>query len=151
MNITTCGVDVFDGYVDYMIVEWNDETISKIIATGKIHGDFEDEDFQKRLKKMLKLFKADVTAIDSGGYKTQYVYDFCKKYNKVFAIKGVYPDSDKIIQNKSRVKNSVDLYMVVFRNAKRKIVDMNLARVETSAILALVVIAKEIVKDITSL
>ena len=144
MNIRTCGVDTFDWGVEYLIVDWIDESISKIVASGKIYGDFEDEDFQKRLKKLLKLFKVDVTAVDSGGHKTQYIYDFCKKYKKVFAIKGVYPDSDKIIQRKSRVKNGIDLYMVVFRNAKRKIVDMNIAKFETNDIVALAIIAKEI-------
>lgn len=143
MNITTCGVDVFDGYVDYMIVEWNDEAISEIVANGKIYGDFKNKDFQKRLKKMLKLFKVDVTAIDSGRHKTEYVYEFCKRYKKVFAIKGVYPDSDKIIKKKLIIKD-IDLYIVIFRNAKRKIVDMNIAKLETNDIFALAIIAKEI-------
>lgn len=151
MNIRTCGIDVFDWGVEYMIEDWTDERMTKTIAKGKIYGDFENEDFQRNLKKMLKLFKVDVTAIDSGGNKTQYVYDFCKKYKKVFAIKGVYPSSDKIIQSKIATKEGVDLYLIVFRNAKRKIVDMNIARRETSDILAFVVIAKEIAKDIASL
>lgn len=151
MNIRTCGVDVFDGYIEYMIVDWIAEDISKYVASGKIHGDFENEDFQKRLKKMLKLFKVDVTAVDSGLHKTQNVYDFCKKYKKVFAIKGVIPNSDNIIQKKSKVSPTLIVYLVAFRNAKRKIVDMNLARIETSDILAFVVMAKEIAKDIASL
>lgn len=144
MNIRTCGVDVFDWGVEYLIIHWKDESISKTIASGKIHGDFENEDFQKRLKKMLKLFKVDVTAVDSGGHKTQYVYDFCKKYKKVYAIKGVIPNSDNIIQKKSKASPTLIVYLVAFRNAKSKIVDMNMANTETSDILALVVIAKEI-------
>jgi hypothetical protein len=151
MNIRTCGIDVFDWGVEYLIVDWIDEDISKTIASGKIHGDFQNEDFQKRLKKLLKLFKVDVTAIDSGGHKTQYIYDFCKKYKKVFAIKGVIPDFDKIIQRKANASQALIVYLVAIRNAKRKIVDMNIARRETSDILAFVVIAKEIAKDIASL
>lgn len=144
MNIRSCGIDVFEWGVEYLILDWKDESICKTIASGKIYGDFENEDFQKRLKKMLKLFKVDVAAIDSGGHKTQYVYNFCIKYKKVFAIKGVLASSDKIIQRKSTAKKGVNLYMVIFRNAKRKIVDMNMANRETSDILALVIIAKEI-------
>lgn len=151
MNNRTCGVDVFDWGVEYLIIDWIDEDISKIVASGKIHGDFENEVFQRNLKKMLKLFKVDVTAIDSGGHKTQYVYDFCKKYKKVFAIKGVIPNSDNIIQKKSKLSPTLIVYLVAIRNAKRKIVDMNIARRETSDILAFVVIAKEIAKDIVSL
>lgn len=143
MILRTCGVDVFNWGIEYLIVDWTDESISKIVASGKINGDFESKDFQKILKKMLKLFKVDTTAIDSGGHETQYVYDFCKKYKKVYAIKGVIPDSDKIIE-RTTVRKNLKVYIVAFRNAKRRLVDMNSVKIEVNDIFALAVISKEI-------
>ncbi|QKF72756.1 hypothetical protein AFAEC_0565 [Aliarcobacter faecis] len=144
MILRTCGVDVFDWGIEYLIVDWTDESISKIVASGKINGDFESKDFQKILKKMLKIFKVDVTTIDSGGHKTEYVYTFCEKYKKIFAIKGVCPSSDKIVDSVTTVRQNLKLYMVAFRNAKRRLVDINKVEIEVNDIFALAVISKEI-------
>lgn len=150
MNIRTCGIDVFDGYVEYVILDWMNEELKEKVASGIIYGDLKNEDFQKRLKKMLKLFKVDVTAVDSGGYKTQYVYDFCKKYKKVFAIRGVKKSShktfskDEMIISNTNSDDANSIYGGDFVIAKYKIVNLNLMGIEANDIFALAVMAKEI-------
>lgn len=150
MNIRTCGVDVFDGYVEYVILDWMDEELKEKVASGKIYGDFKNEDFQKRLKKMLKLFKVDVTAVDSGGHKTQYVYDFCKIYKKVFAVKSVKMSTHKTFNkndmsiNKPKADDNDFIYSGDFVIAKYKIVNLNITSIEANDIFALAVMAKDI-------
>lgn len=150
MNIRTCGVDVFDYGIEYVILDWMNEELKEKVASGIIYGDLKNEDFQKRLKKLLKLFKVDVTAVDSGGHKTQDVYNFCKKYKKVFAIRGVKKSSHKIFSKDEMIiskPNSDDansIYGGDFVIAKYKIVNINLMGIEAKDIFALAVMAKEI-------
>ena len=150
MNIRTCGIDVFNGYIEYVILDWMNEELKGKIATGIIHGDFKNQDMQKRLKKLLKLFKVDVAAIDGGGYKIQYVYDFCLKYKEVFPIKGVKMSTHKNFNkdDMSVIKPKADdndfIYGGDFVIAKYKIVNLNLMDIEANDVFALAVMGKDI-------
>lgn len=96
----TCGVDVQDNRLEYEIVGWSVGKTSWGIKYGIILGDPAHLDTWEALSNVLfaDYVRADgqamqimSTCIDSGGHKTEQVYDYCRAhfFKNVYAIKGV--------------------------------------------------------------
>jgi len=96
----TCGVDVQDNRLEYEIVGWSEGKTSWGIKYGIILGDPAHEETWAKLDEVLfsNYTREDglqmhimSTCIDSGGHKTQEVYEYCRKnfLRNVYAIKGV--------------------------------------------------------------
>lgn len=96
----TCGVDVQDNRLEYEIVGWSLGKTSWGIKYGIILGDPAHEETWDKLDAVLfaDYVRSDgqklnimSTCVDSGGHKTEQVYDYCRKHflQNVYAIKGV--------------------------------------------------------------
>lgn len=96
----TCGVDTQDNRLEYEIVGWGVGKKSWGIKYGIVLGDPAHKETWEALSKILfaEYKRADglplrimSTCIDSGGHKTEQVYDFCREHflDNVYAIKGV--------------------------------------------------------------
>lgn len=96
----TCGVDTQDNRLEYEIVGWGKGKTSWGIKYGVILGDPVHQETWDKLSEVLfaTYTRQDglkmnllATCIDSGGHKTEQVYDYCRDHllQNVFAIKGV--------------------------------------------------------------
>lgn len=96
----TCGVDVQDNRLEYEIVGWSVGKQSWGIKYGVILGDPAHKETWGGLSKVLfaNYTRADgqpihimSTCVDSGGHKTEQVYDYCREnfLRNVYAIKGI--------------------------------------------------------------
>lgn len=96
----TCGVDTQDNRLEYEIVGWGLGRVSYGIKYGIILGDPLLPETWDKLSEVLfaEYTRADglkmnilATCIDSGGHKTEQVYDYCREHflQNVYAIKGV--------------------------------------------------------------
>lgn len=95
----TCGVDTQDNRLEYEVVGYGFHEENWGIEKGIIMGDPSDDETWDKLDGILdktyhfangKGLKISISFVDSGGHKTQDVYEQCqKRFNKrVFAIKG---------------------------------------------------------------
>lgn len=95
----TCGVDTQDNRLEYEVVGYGFHEENWGIEKGIIMGDPSDDETWDKLDGILdktyhfangKGLKISITFVDSGGHKTQDVYEQCqKRFNKrVFSIKG---------------------------------------------------------------
>ena len=96
----TCGVDVQDNRLEYEIVGWSVGKTSWGIKYGIILGDPVHTETWDKLSEVLfaNYQRADgqpmqimATCVDSGGHKTEQVYDYCRDHflQNVYAIKGI--------------------------------------------------------------
>lgn len=96
----TCGVDTQDNRLEYEIVGWGKGKTSWGIKYGIILGDpVHQETWDKLSEVLFAEYKREdglkmnllATCIDSGGHKTESVYDYCRDHlmENVYAIKGV--------------------------------------------------------------
>lgn len=96
----TCGVDVQDNRLEYEIVGWGLGKTSWGIKYGIILGDPANEETWDKLSEVLfadytrndgQVLHIMSTCVDSGGHKTEQVYDYCRNHflQNVYAIKGV--------------------------------------------------------------
>ena len=96
----TCGVDTQDNRLEYEIVGWGVGKKSWGIKYGIILGDpASPETWDKLSEVIFKEYKRQdgtpmrimSTCVDSGGHKTEQVYDYCRAHflENVYAIKGV--------------------------------------------------------------
>lgn len=97
--VLTCGVDTQDNRLEFEVVGWGKHEESFGIMKGEIPGDPEFGSVWEELDEILdrewkmpsgKAIRISVTFVDSGGHKTQSVYEQCRKRNgkHVFPIKG---------------------------------------------------------------
>ena len=96
----TCGVDTQDNRLEYEIVGWGVGKKSWAIKYGIILGDPAHKETWDKLSEVLfttyqrqdgQAMNIMATCIDSGGHKTEQVYDYCREHflQNVYAIKGV--------------------------------------------------------------
>ena len=96
----TCGVDVQDNRLEYEIVGWSLGKTSWGIKYGIILGDPANKETWDKLSEVLftdytrndgQVLHIMSTCVDSGGHKTEQVYDYCRNHflQNVYAIKGV--------------------------------------------------------------
>lgn len=96
----TCGVDTQDNRLEYEIVGWGKGRTSWGIKYGIILGDPAHQETWDKLSEVLfaDYTREDglkmnllATCIDSGGHKTEQVYDYCRDnfLKNVYAIKGI--------------------------------------------------------------
>lgn len=96
----TCGVDVQDNRLEYEIVGWSVGKTSWGIKYGIILGDPANQETWDKLSEVLFVdyeredgLKMNImaTCVDSGGHKTEQVYDYCRDnfLRNVYAIKGI--------------------------------------------------------------
>lgn len=96
----TCGVDVQDNRLEYEIVGWSVGKTSWGIKYGIILGDPANKETWDKLDEILfaDYVRSDgqalhimSTCVDSGGHKTEQVYDYCRDHflQNVYAIKGI--------------------------------------------------------------
>lgn len=96
----TCGVDTQDNRLEYEIVGWSQGKTSWGIKYGIILGDPAHKETWDKLSEVLfaDYIREDglkmhimSTCVDSGGHKTEQVYDYCREkfLKNVYAIKGV--------------------------------------------------------------
>ena len=113
--VLTCGVDTQDDRLEYEVVGWGHYGESWGIRKGIIMGDPNDDEPWRRLDDVIDhVFRwrdgrgltISLTFVDSGGHKTQSVYQHCKDraHRRVFAIKGVGGDGVPFTRPPSKVK-----------------------------------------------
>lgn len=96
----TCGVDTQDNRLEYEIVGWSVGKTSWGIKYGIILGDPAHQETWDKLSEVLfanyvredgQPMQIMSTCVDSGGHKTEQVYDYCRDhfFENVYAIKGV--------------------------------------------------------------
>lgn len=135
--ILTMGVDTQDDRLECKIDAWGKGEESWVIDYVKIYGDPDQPEVWQQLDDLLAKdflhesgarLNISATCIDSGGHKTQAVYDYGRKrYNQnVFIIKGVGGENIPIIGAQSKVKcgkshKTVKLFPVGVDQAKSTI------------------------------
>jgi len=136
----TCGVDTQGDRLEYEVVGYGMDRQSWGIEKGFIYGDPAEEDVWERLDGIIdrrwkfkngKGLKVSVTFVDSGGNRTQEVYEKCQKrrMKKVFAIKGkggegipfVGPPGKAKIVRRGVVVGTTPLYIIGVDAGKEKI------------------------------
>ena len=135
-----CGVDTQDNRFEYEVVGYGKYGENWGIERGIINGDPADNETWERLDGVIdriyqfkdgKKLRISVTFIDSGGHRTQDVYEQCKRRQnkRVFAIKGkggegipyVGPPSKAKIVKDNKVVGSVYLYVLGVDAGKERI------------------------------
>ena len=110
----TCGVDTQDDRLEYEVVGWGRNGESRGIKKGYIMGDPDLPEVWARLDDVTdraykfkngQALAIGITLIDSGGHKTQTVYEQCRKRKakRVFAIKGRGGEGIPIVNPPKRV------------------------------------------------
>lgn len=113
--VLTCGVDTQDDRLEYEVVGWGHYDESWGIKKGIIMGDPNDDYVWDRLDEVIdkaykfadgRGLKISMTCVDSGGHKTQSVYQHCRDrmHKRVFAIKGQGGDGVPYTKPPSKVK-----------------------------------------------
>jgi len=134
VKVLTAGVDTQDNRFEIEVVGWGEGYESWSIDYKIIYGDPADIETQKELDEYLKRtfehksgnkMKIIAVAIDTGGHKTQAVYEFCKKrfLRGVFAIKGSNKKDAPITTGRFSIKNKgkVPLFQIGVNTAKDEI------------------------------
>jgi len=133
--LLSAGVDTQGNRFEVSVYGWVNDKERYLIAHYIVTGDPKDSSTQKRLDKLLftKFFETEeggemkifCTAIDTGGNKTQEVYDYIlKRYKKyrVFAVKGGKSVDDPLVKDFSVVKTKrnkpLKLYTLGVNSAK---------------------------------
>lgn len=135
--ILTMGVDTQDDRLECKIDAWGKGEESWVVDYVKIYGDPDQPEVWQQLDDLLTKdfihesgarLNISATCIDSGGHKTQAVYDYGRKrYNQnVFIVKGVGGENIPIIGAQSKVKcgkshRTVKLFPVGVDQAKSTI------------------------------
>jgi len=137
--LLSAGVDTQGNRFEVSVYGWVNDKERYLIAHYIVSGDPKDISVQKRLDKLLfaKFFKTEdggemkifCSAIDTGGNKTQEVYDYIlKRYRKyrVFAVKGGKSIDDPLVKDFSVVKTkrnkSLKLYTLGVNSAKDDVI-----------------------------
>lgn len=113
--VLTCGVDTQDDRLEYEVVGWGHYGENWGIKKGIIMGDPNYDEVWERLDEVVnKTYKfangrgltISMTFVDSGGHKTQSVYQHCRDriHKRVFAIKGQGGDGVPYTKPPSKVK-----------------------------------------------
>jgi len=144
----TCGVDTQNNRLEYEVVGYGHRKETWGIEKGMIMGDPSEEDTWEGLDRIIekewtfrdkKALRISLTFVDSGGLRTQDVYEQCAKRigKRVFAIKGANneghpytkpPNKVNIIKN-DRVIGKAWLYMIGVDTGKEQI--MSALKVQT--------------------
>ena len=135
--VLTMGVDTQDDRLECKIDAWGKGEESWVVDYVKIYGDPDQPEVWQQLDDLRAktfihesgaLLNISATCIDSGGHKTQAVYDYGRKrYNQnVFIVKGVGGENIPIIGAQSKVKcgkshKTVKLFPVGVDQAKSTI------------------------------
>lgn len=133
--LLTAGVDVQDDRLEVEIKGWGAGEESWGIEYRVLWGDPSESDVWESLTDVLSKdwlhesglrLRISATCIDSGGHKTQEVYDYCKtmKSQRVFATKGVGGLGKPVISSPSakrtgKNKRAVELFTIGVDEAKR--------------------------------
>lgn len=113
--VLTCGVDTQDDRLEYEVVGHGHYGETWGVKKGVIMGDPNDDEPWLRLDDVLdhvyrfedgRGLKISITCVDSGGHKTQAVYQQCRARisKRVFAIKGMGGDGVPYTKVPSKVK-----------------------------------------------
>lgn len=113
--VLTCGVDTQDDRLEYEVVGWGHYGENWGIKKGIIMGDPAYDEPWQRLDDVLdhvyrfangRGLTISMTFVDSGGHKTQHVYNQCRTrlHRRVFAIKGQGGDGVPFTKPPSKVK-----------------------------------------------
>ena len=114
--VLTCGVDVQEDRVEYLVTGYGEYNESWVIDYGKIWGDPSREDFWLNdvLPRLSREYPHELgfkmpisaTCIDSGGRYTHEVYRFCYglQTRRIFAVKGVGGTGRAIVGAPSRAR-----------------------------------------------
>jgi len=134
VKVLTAGVDTQDNRFEIEVVGWGEGLESWSIDYKIIYGDPADIKTQKELDEYLRsVFKHEsgnymrivAAAIDTGGHKTQAMYEFCKKrfLRGIFAIKGSNKADAPITTKRFSIKNkgNVPLFQIGVNAAKDEI------------------------------
>ena len=134
VRILTAGVDTQDDRFEVEVVGWGEGLESWSIDYKIIHGDPKDKATQEALDIYLQsvfehesgnFMKIYAASVDTGGHRTQAVYEFCKKryLRKVFAIKGSNKKDAPITTGRFSLNNKgkVPLFQIGVNAAKDEI------------------------------
>jgi len=134
VRVLTAGIDTQDDRFEVEVVGWGDGMESWSIDYAIINGDPKLPETRKALDLYLqKVFEHEsgnkmkiyAAALDTGGHRTQAVYDFCKKryLRKIFAIKGARDVNAPIATGRFSLKNKgkVPLFSIGVNTAKDEI------------------------------
>lgn len=113
--VLTMGVDTQDDRLECEITAWGKGEESWLVDYVKIYGDPDQAEVWEQLDDLLAKdylhesgarLNISTTCIDSGGHKTQAVYDYGRKhYNqRVYVIKGVGGENIPIVGAQSKIK-----------------------------------------------
>lgn len=87
VEIITCGVDIQQDCIYYAIRGWAKEEQSYLISHGIIYGSTEDENTWRGLEAILHSRPVRLACIDAG-YRSHFVYAFCKEVPGCLPCKG---------------------------------------------------------------
>lgn len=137
--LLTCGVDVQDNRLEYMVLGWGKGFERWVIDYGQIMGDTCKEgagSVYDQLGQYLKTFNAkredgpklwiQCTAMDTGGHRTEEVYRFCKplEHMRVYAIKGDSGSNPWFVRlSNSKTKSGGALFRVTTSIGKKELYD----------------------------
>jgi len=124
--LLTAGVDIQDDRIECEVVGWGYDYESWSIDYIVIDGDPANNETWEKLEEVLfrdyNGHKITATAIDTGGHRTKFVYQFVAKHRtkNIFAIKGSSILNAPIVNIRPNRNNeySVPLYMVGVNSAK---------------------------------
>lgn len=130
-SLLTAGVDTQDNRLEVLIEAWGPGEECWIIYQSALYGDPDRPEVWKQLDELLyRSYKHESGAelriesmgIDTGGHKTQAVYNYCRTRGPVvFALKGASQDGKPILSRPSKqdmttnglvIKNGVSLYTI---------------------------------------
>ncbi|MGB1270761.1 MAG: phage terminase large subunit family protein, partial [Endozoicomonas sp.] len=114
----TCAVDTQNDRLEAVVVAWGLTEDNKaferwVIDREIFYGDPAEEDVWNQLDAFRKKtylsehghqMHINIVGVDSGGGRTQHVYDFCRKRQGVLALKGGQGENHPIAKNRSTVK-----------------------------------------------
>lgn len=148
MNIRTCGLNISMDKVEYAVVEWENNS-PLMISTGIIYKKSIELDLFKIIKKIIKSFKVDFTAVDVGVYNSKENIDSIKNFKNIAVVKGICKiDNFKEVLGTTVLKRidkySISYYLVSFKTARHNLVEYNRVDIPVNDIMSICYIAKEI-------
>lgn len=124
--ILTAGVDVQDDRLVVVVRAWGRHEESWLVYYGELWGDPDKPEAWAQLDKLLLMNISDYhiisCAVDTGGHRTQAVYNYCRfRAPQVIAIKGASqpgkpiigrPTKQDVTWNGEKISNGVELWPV---------------------------------------
>jgi phage terminase large subunit GpA-like protein len=105
--LITAGVDTQDSWLAYSIIGWGKDHEAFALEAGVIDGDPADKQTWERFDRVIynrewlrgeEVVKIDRTFIDSGGHKTDFVYENCRgKGPRLYPCRGIDGEGKSVI------------------------------------------------------